>query len=632
MKKLAIVIGFCLLTVMSYAQVGIGNTNPDPSAALDITATDGGLLVPRVSLINVTNNTTPIAAPALSLLVWNTNAAVIGGSGVGYYYWNGTNWTPFLGGANTLDQAYDQGGLGVGRIIYATHGDFEVSSGRVEFTHTNDASGTVGSGVLEINNSLRLDEDEVITNTNSELFLQNGNNGDFSVDNTTLFVDASTDRVGVGNFLPNATLDVRGSAIFNDDSGDNDFRIESDDNVNMFFVNGGTDRVGIGTSVPNATLDVRGSATFNELSGDHNFRIESDDVTYMFFVDGGTNRVGIGDSTPDARLDIYSNTNETALWISKTTGATDAAYIENGGSRYGLYINNTNPTANAAGLAVIGDSNNQYAHGITAVSNGYYCNVALVSTGGRTITGGVSGVNGGAEIIGVHGRANNSNLSTTDKMGGFFTVSASTGNTIPAAAAVGSVIDNITYKILGFGAVSTLVRDSNDEERIMVAPEAPEALFQDYGTGQLSGGKATINLDPILTKNIHVSEEHPLKVFIQLEGDCNGVYVTNKTANGFEVVELNHGVSNTKFSYQIVARRADEERGGRVSKYSDMRFKKLNRKFVVDQEAIHGPAKSTVAEDNGSDKLEDDTDAIEEEENKEDEKKKVNDTVRKVDQ
>jgi len=540
MKRLAIIFSFCLITIISYAQVGVGTTSPDASSALDITSANSGLLVPRVSLVNVTNGTSPIAAPATSLLVWNTNATVLGGNGVGYYFWNGANWIPISRAGNTLNQGYNQGGPGAGRVINANAGDFQVNSGRIEFTNTADANGNPGSGVLEIGNSLRLDGNEVITNDDTLMYLQNGNNGDLSIDYNTFYVDASANRVGIGTTVPGATLDVRGAAVFNETSGDNDFRIESNNDASMFFVNGGTDRI------------------------------------------------GIGDSSPLAKLEINTGDNEPALRVTKTTGATDAAYIYNNGSRYGLYINNNNSSANAPGLAVIGRSNNQYAHGITAVSGGYYANVGMVTGGGETIDAGVTGINAGAEVVGVHGRANNSNVTTTDKMGGFFNVSSSTGSFIPAAAAVGAIIDNTVYKIVGRGIVSTLVRDTTGEERIMVAPEAPEALFQDYGVGQLVNGKATILLDPILTKNIVVDENHRMKVFVQLEGDCKGVYVTNKTANGFEVVELNYGTSNAKFSYQIIANRADEEQGGRVSKYSEMRFKPFGRKFVVDQEAIHG--------------------------------------------
>lgn len=78
-----------------FAQVGIGTTIPDSSATLDITSTDGGILIPRISLIDVTNITTPINNPATGLLIYNTNASVVGGNNEGFYYFNGTRWIKF---------------------------------------------------------------------------------------------------------------------------------------------------------------------------------------------------------------------------------------------------------------------------------------------------------------------------------------------------------------------------------------------------------------------------------------------------------------------------------------------------------------------------------------------------------
>lgn len=118
------------------------------------------------------------------------------------------------------------------------------------------------------------------------------------------------------------------------------------------------------------------------------------------------------------------------------------------------------------------------------------------------------------------------------------------------------------YKILGTGLVSTIVHDLENQRVVMVAPEAPEALFQDHGFGQLENGRAIIYLDPVLTKNILVDEDHPLAVLIQLEGACNGVYVTNKGATGFEVVEQMGGTSNAPFTWFITANRAGESVSG----------------------------------------------------------------------
>ncbi len=156
--------------------------------------------------------------------------------------------------------------------------------------------------------------------------------------------------------------------------------------------------------------------------------------------------------------------------------------------------------------------------------------------------------------------------------GGYFYSGGSSANSSYAYA--GSRYNGTNYKIIGNGAVSTIVEDTNGDRKVMFASEAPEVLFEDYGTGQLVNGSATISIDPIFTNNIVVDQSHPLKVFIQLEGDCNGVYVTNKSANGFTVKELQNGSSNVSFSYHIVANRKNETGGSADgnSNYSDLRF------------------------------------------------------------
>lgn len=78
-----------LLLSISYsitAQVGIGTTDPNKSSMLDITSSNSGLLIPRVSLSSSADVVT-IANPAISLLVYNTSntSDMI----PGFYYWDG---------------------------------------------------------------------------------------------------------------------------------------------------------------------------------------------------------------------------------------------------------------------------------------------------------------------------------------------------------------------------------------------------------------------------------------------------------------------------------------------------------------------------------------------------------------
>ncbi len=71
MKKVITILILSLLTTsVGLAQVGVGTTNPDDSAALDVTATDKGFLPPRLT----TAQRDAIASPAVGLVVFNTDA------------------------------------------------------------------------------------------------------------------------------------------------------------------------------------------------------------------------------------------------------------------------------------------------------------------------------------------------------------------------------------------------------------------------------------------------------------------------------------------------------------------------------------------------------------------------------
>jgi len=91
---------FLFVTTVFSQNVGINQLNPDPSALLDITATDMGLLIPRVTLNDI-NTTAPITAPAEGLLIYNET----GTEPHGFYYWDGSIWVQFsAGGTGTDDQ------------------------------------------------------------------------------------------------------------------------------------------------------------------------------------------------------------------------------------------------------------------------------------------------------------------------------------------------------------------------------------------------------------------------------------------------------------------------------------------------------------------------------------------------
>ena len=68
MKHFFTILATLLLTVSTFAQVGIGTANPDASAALDITSTTAGLLPPRMTAAQ----RDAISSAAKGLILFNT--------------------------------------------------------------------------------------------------------------------------------------------------------------------------------------------------------------------------------------------------------------------------------------------------------------------------------------------------------------------------------------------------------------------------------------------------------------------------------------------------------------------------------------------------------------------------------
>ncbi|MCA6364984.1 MAG: hypothetical protein IM638_18280 [Bacteroidetes bacterium] len=210
-------------------------------------------------------------------------------------------------------------------------------------------------------------------------------------------------------------------------------------------------------------------------------------------------------------------------------------------------------------------SNNAGVYGFGSVAGATGGVFVGNNTTASLLVGG-TGIAATGTVTGVYGHANNTGNNT---WGGYFNNGSATDY-----AYVGGRTLATNFKINGPGTVSTIVRDTNDQLVNLYCPEAPEVLFQDFGQGQLVNGRAHIELDPNFTKNIAVNAEHPLRVIIQLEGDCNGVFVTNKTATGFDVIELQSGNSNVNFTWFVTANRADsrDAQGNLISKFADVRF------------------------------------------------------------
>ena len=104
-----------MITSLSFAQIGIGTTNPDASSVLDMTSTTQGVLIPRMT----TTQRAAITTPALGLQVYDTDSKSV-------WSYNGAAWTEgtggpgkFIEGAATDIATYD-GRVGIGINAFST--------------------------------------------------------------------------------------------------------------------------------------------------------------------------------------------------------------------------------------------------------------------------------------------------------------------------------------------------------------------------------------------------------------------------------------------------------------------------------------------------------------------------------
>ncbi len=129
---------------------------------------------------------------------------------------------------------------------------------------STDADANEGPGlVLYRNSSSPADND-----ANGQIYMQGENDADQKVTYSLIegFIDDASDGTedGILRFSSmvagtsrNRMDIIPAATVFNEDSVDVDFRVESNGNANMLFVDGGNDRVGIGTASPDGPLHIK---------------------------------------------------------------------------------------------------------------------------------------------------------------------------------------------------------------------------------------------------------------------------------------------------------------------------------------------------------------------------------------
>jgi len=108
------------------------------------------------------------------------------------------------------------------------------------------------------------------------------------------------------------------------------------------------------------------------------------------------------------------------------------------------------------------------------------------------------------------------------------------------------------------GKVAAVASVDNGARKVETySMQSAENWSEDAGTAQLSRGAAHVDLEPVFGQTVNTGVEY--HVFLTPDGDCKGLYVSAKSADGFDVRELGGGKSSIAFEYRIMAKRSGYE-------------------------------------------------------------------------
>jgi hypothetical protein len=291
---------------------------------------------------------------------------------------------------------------------------------------------------------------------------------------------------------------------------------------------------------------------------------------------------------------------------------------------FGVFgVNNANGTGvygkGATGVNGYGTSSygvfggSDSSHGVVGIANGNFFGVVGEGGGAGVYGSGPTGIQGfatsgfgiygqhvgastlGAEIpyAGIWGDANTlgaagvagtgqdgiGGIFLNDSASGYYSLVAASYSFAPIFSAedipngVSCTIDAWAHLQCDGGIGAMVQLDSGNRKVAMSGIESPENWFEDFGSAQLVNGVAVIRFDRDFIQTVNTEKDY--RVFPVPNGDCKGLYVTNKTANSFEVRELGNGSSNIRFDYRITAIRRNYETVRFADHTKDLDTKKM---------------------------------------------------------
>jgi hypothetical protein len=263
--------------------VGIGTTTPNGSAQLDVSSTNKGLLIPRMTQAQrLAIVTPPSNPPAAGLLVYETTTN-------SFWFYNGSVWNQIgTGGASP----------------------WTISGSNIYSSNTGNVGIGTATGLAE---KLSVRGNLFVTHVNGNDLVNGGNRA-------SLNLHGSGSGTGVVNFLePDTTVGasiVYGAAL-------NQLFIRNGANTNQLVLRSSGD-IGVGTSNPTERLDVLGNIRSRDSITADDDIIAGDDVIATGTVQGN-NLYVTGPSTLEGNVLLVGNINSTG------TGSFNGNVITNAG-------------------------------------------------------------------------------------------------------------------------------------------------------------------------------------------------------------------------------------------------------------------------------------------------------------
>lgn len=564
-KTLLLLLGIICLNAT--AQVGIGTIDPDPSAILELDSTNSGLLIPKMTEAQ----RDAITSPATGLLIFQTN------NSSGFYFYSGSAWTGFAGdidwtiSGNDLYNA-NTGNVGIGTTTPSTKLHVEGASSTTTilddgfednnltpFTTSGDRTWQTTNNAAEVNTGTyaartrtSLADNQSSTLAYAATLTSNGTisfavttSTETSFDELTFYIDGISQTVWSGT-TPYTNVSyplTTGNHTFTwtylkDSSFDGGLdRVAIDDVLIVSSTGGSVLRIVDGSQASGYVLasDANGNASWTDPSG----TIDDGDwtVTGSNMVNANSGYVGVGVGTPTKTFHAESTEPGNSIIYAENFGTTQK-------ETYGVH-GVTNSVDDIGSAGVFGES---------------------VTFGDHEI-----GVKGdyafwGAALAGIAWATDSSDMPTTgsafgetNDMGVYGGVSYPTGIGVYAlneditATGYGSYVDGNFAVVTGTKSGSVPTKNGN---QLVYSMESPEIWFEDFGQAMLSNGEVHITFDELFNDAVLIDNQHPMHVFLQEQGDCNGLYfIPDVNGKGFTVKEKQQGRSNITFSYRITAKR-----------------------------------------------------------------------------